>query len=914
MPQQSSIFIDSDRVFDPKFPTKTINSSEPFYDINNGRYIKCNSSLVNDEFSVKDNLNSNLLESASFECINNNFSVTPSSSISSNSESRLHLMSSPTFYSHSINGNSNVKCSKHIVNNIIPSPNISDTGSVYDNDSLLSQSVVDSDGSIINNELQSSRLNLWSPSSSEQAHANTYTESTLSIRKSISNFIDNRSNKHNNGEGRIYEKTHTFNQFDNKTHNYNNNHQQYQNKSNKCEARVNNGGYVNFNNFQSLDESNNTPNNNNKNDKKSNNDNRYNSNLGNSNYNNHSKNHNHGNNGSHNNNYNPHNNHHNHQNNSQQQNQPVATNTLHVAYRPSVTDRGELYMHFRTYPGFELFAFYDHFCFVRFITDDYARHALTLPAPVGVITLEAAKQRYRIPYPQPDDDNLPAKVLHITHLPNNYTREEMLKVFNGFKGFVLASFHGKYAYVQFDSEESAAEIWTILRTSTNLVISYARNMVRADDHVGNSGLNTDDLVSSSSSFSSSSQSTGHHNNSINHYYNHHNTGIVHYNQQYNKNVTSPILSGGSSRYNHNSNRITSPNMYMQHGNTNNSNVKHYIHKYDLNSSNISSNNQSHYGIGGSGSPYISERAQNAILYNQQQAQLSLLQQSYSSDINHNIDLESYLSQSLQLHNTNSNHKSDTASRVSNSSSNLRSNNSTQNAYQLADYAYNHAQNETSDRLTNQNTGGSSNYANSSSPSSSFYNISSESISRNQVSGYRTSNDYSHAINNSTNYYNQNVESRFSSYSPNSSNISDFKMNNNHRNMINLANDNRADGLGINVNSQPYAQNGLQRQYQQSQANNINAINNNGRHNSISLSSPISHLSNYSGASHHSQLLDTTNSIGNFTYIPTNGNGSSINNNSNSNTELTSANASNNESTKEMDEQFINDFDKLFRDI
>ncbi|KAJ3006017.1 hypothetical protein HKX48_000340 [Thoreauomyces humboldtii] len=150
-------------------------------------------------------------------------------------------------------------------------------------------------------------------------------------------------------------------------------------------------------------------------------------------------------------------------------------NTVHVAYRPGVTDRGHLYLHFRTYPGFELFAFYDHYCFVRFVSQDLARQALLRPSPDGIITLDPAQKNYRVPYPQPEEDSAPCKAIHVTHLPTNYTKEEMCKVFRAFPKFIKVQFHGKYGYVFFEDGQAASTCWRTLRTETNLVVSYAKN-------------------------------------------------------------------------------------------------------------------------------------------------------------------------------------------------------------------------------------------------------------------------------------------------------------------------------------------------------------------------------------------------------------------------------------------------------
>ncbi|KAI8824362.1 uncharacterized protein EV422DRAFT_318034 [Fimicolochytrium jonesii] len=155
-------------------------------------------------------------------------------------------------------------------------------------------------------------------------------------------------------------------------------------------------------------------------------------------------------------------------------------NTLHIAYRPGVTDRGQLYLHFRTYAGFEMFAFYDHYCFVRFASTDFAREALMRRVPVGIITLEPAQKNYRVPYPQPEEETAPSKAIHVTHLPTNYSKDEMCKVFRAFPGFLSMQFHGKYAYVFYESGMAASKCWITLRQETNLVVSYAKNAKEMD--------------------------------------------------------------------------------------------------------------------------------------------------------------------------------------------------------------------------------------------------------------------------------------------------------------------------------------------------------------------------------------------------------------------------------------------------
>ncbi|TPX48583.1 hypothetical protein SeLEV6574_g01942 [Synchytrium endobioticum] len=153
----------------------------------------------------------------------------------------------------------------------------------------------------------------------------------------------------------------------------------------------------------------------------------------------------------------------------------VATNTLHVTYDPRLTDRGDLYVTFRGLAGFELVGLYESYLFVRFETPVFAALALCKPRPTGVITYEAAKHRYTIPYPQPQDDNDgPCAVLHITHMPAGWTQVEMTKIFQLFDGFVRATFHEKYSYCHFLTHEAAARARKELRCSTNLVVSFAK--------------------------------------------------------------------------------------------------------------------------------------------------------------------------------------------------------------------------------------------------------------------------------------------------------------------------------------------------------------------------------------------------------------------------------------------------------
>ncbi|KAI8809451.1 hypothetical protein BJ742DRAFT_238224 [Cladochytrium replicatum] len=156
-----------------------------------------------------------------------------------------------------------------------------------------------------------------------------------------------------------------------------------------------------------------------------------------------------------------------------------STNTIHVAYRPQMTDRGELYIHFRKFPGFELIGFYDTFCFVRFADRHFAAIGVAQSAPFGCVTYEAAKLNYEVPYPQPQDDHLPpSTTLHVTHLPPNYTKDELQKIFGVFPGFAHVELHGKYGYAYFVDDTSSSKARVVLRAQTNLVVSFAKNSTR----------------------------------------------------------------------------------------------------------------------------------------------------------------------------------------------------------------------------------------------------------------------------------------------------------------------------------------------------------------------------------------------------------------------------------------------------
>ncbi|KAJ1560598.1 hypothetical protein HK096_007972 [Nowakowskiella sp. JEL0078] len=154
------------------------------------------------------------------------------------------------------------------------------------------------------------------------------------------------------------------------------------------------------------------------------------------------------------------------------------TDTIHVSYRPGMTDRGKLYAFFRKLKGFRLVGFYDSYCFVRFDNKHFASEALANP-PFGSVTLEPAKISYSVPYPQPKDGQLVScRALHITHLPPNSFKDEVESMFSVFEGLSSIQLHGKYGYAHFKTELQAMQARMILRAETNLVISFAKNAPR----------------------------------------------------------------------------------------------------------------------------------------------------------------------------------------------------------------------------------------------------------------------------------------------------------------------------------------------------------------------------------------------------------------------------------------------------
>ncbi|KAJ1553214.1 hypothetical protein HK405_008601, partial [Cladochytrium tenue] len=140
-------------------------------------------------------------------------------------------------------------------------------------------------------------------------------------------------------------------------------------------------------------------------------------------------------------------------------------------------DRGKLYCLLRKHAGFRVVGLYNNFVFAAFVAHAHAADCLrwcrTLPHG---ISSELAKQSYAVPYPQPEDD--PANLgivdtIHLTHLPPNYTQEEMTSMCAWLDGFESIQFHGKYLYVKFRSADQAALAREILRRETNLVVTFS---------------------------------------------------------------------------------------------------------------------------------------------------------------------------------------------------------------------------------------------------------------------------------------------------------------------------------------------------------------------------------------------------------------------------------------------------------
>ncbi|KAJ3391304.1 hypothetical protein HDU84_006220 [Entophlyctis sp. JEL0112] len=93
-----------------------------------------------------------------------------------------------------------------------------------------------------------------------------------------------------------------------------------------------------------------------------------------------------------------------------------------------------------------------------------------------------------VPYPQPDDsaENALAKItpnvpcsLHITHLPPNYTREEILFICQDLAGdnghrYQQIQYYGKYCYATYATYNHGYAARNTLRDTTNLVVTFAK--------------------------------------------------------------------------------------------------------------------------------------------------------------------------------------------------------------------------------------------------------------------------------------------------------------------------------------------------------------------------------------------------------------------------------------------------------
>ncbi|KAJ3326062.1 hypothetical protein HDU76_013053 [Blyttiomyces sp. JEL0837] len=157
-------------------------------------------------------------------------------------------------------------------------------------------------------------------------------------------------------------------------------------------------------------------------------------------------------------------------------------NTIHISFKQGSIDRGALYHLMRQLPGFKMMAFYNNYVFTVFQTFQNASNALNICTQIPDITsVEFAKQNYELPYPQPDDQELylqDVNVLHLTHLPPNYSNQEIVSICKGFPGYEHVQFCGKYCYASYRTHTQASQVHMILRTETNLVVTFSRNKKR----------------------------------------------------------------------------------------------------------------------------------------------------------------------------------------------------------------------------------------------------------------------------------------------------------------------------------------------------------------------------------------------------------------------------------------------------
>ncbi|KAJ3281180.1 hypothetical protein HDU79_011034 [Rhizoclosmatium sp. JEL0117] len=156
----------------------------------------------------------------------------------------------------------------------------------------------------------------------------------------------------------------------------------------------------------------------------------------------------------------------------------MARDTLHVSFAAPRIHRGNLFVLLRRLGGFSLIGFYAGFVFAVFRSDDDAALAAAVVGAVpGVLSVDCAKQTYSVPYPQPDDAEeagLNPCVIHITHLPPNYAKEELLVMCQDLLGFKSVQFYGKYCYATFATHNDATAARFILRKQTNLVVTFAK--------------------------------------------------------------------------------------------------------------------------------------------------------------------------------------------------------------------------------------------------------------------------------------------------------------------------------------------------------------------------------------------------------------------------------------------------------
>ncbi|KAI8845871.1 hypothetical protein BJ741DRAFT_586009 [Chytriomyces cf. hyalinus JEL632] len=149
--------------------------------------------------------------------------------------------------------------------------------------------------------------------------------------------------------------------------------------------------------------------------------------------------------------------------------------TLHIVFNPLRIHRGNLFALIRRLPAFKRIGFYA-FVFAVFDSHSAAANAASLLAAVpGISTVEYAKNTYHVPYPQPPDTDSPStNVIHLTHLPPNYTRDELFVLCSDFDGFQSIQFYGKYCYARFVTHQCAYLAWSSLRQETNLVVTFAK--------------------------------------------------------------------------------------------------------------------------------------------------------------------------------------------------------------------------------------------------------------------------------------------------------------------------------------------------------------------------------------------------------------------------------------------------------